>query len=50
MSFGYSSDDFYAIFAFAHKVRKELFGAPSRFRAISDKFVTLNIDQQMLTT
>ena len=49
-SFGYSSDEFNALFALAHKVRKELVGAPSQFKEISDKFVTLIINQQMLTT
>ena len=36
--------------ALAHKVQKELVGAPSQFKEISDKSVTLIIDQQILTT
>ena len=49
MSFGYRSE-FKALFTLTHKVRKELVGAPSQFKEISDKFVTLIINQQMLTT
>ena len=45
MNFGYSSDEFNALFALAHKVRKELVGAPSQFKEISDKFVILIPDQ-----
>ncbi len=50
MSSAYSSDEFNALLALAHRVRKELVGAPSQFKEISDKFVTLIIHQQMLTT
>ena len=50
MSFGYSSNEFNTLFALAHRVRKELVGAPSQFKEISDRFVALIIDQQMLTT
>ena len=46
----YSSVEFNALFELAHKVRKELVGAPFRFEEISDKFVTMIIDQRMLTT
>ena len=47
METGYN---FNATLALAHKVQKELVGAPSQFKEISDKFVTLIIDQQILTT
>ena len=50
MSFGQSSDDFSAILALADKVQQELVGAPSQFKEISDKLVTLIINQQTLTT
>ncbi|KAK0506909.1 hypothetical protein JMJ35_010609 [Cladonia borealis] len=43
MSFGYSSDEFNALFTLAHKVRKELVGAPSQFEEISDKVRSLSI-------
>ena len=36
-----SSVDFDTVLALAHKVRKELDGAPSQFKEVSDKSVTL---------
>ena len=47
MEIGY---EFNAILALAHKVQKDLDGAPSQFKEISDKFVPIIIDQQILTT
>ena len=38
-----SSVDSNAVFALAHKVQKELDGASSQFKEVSDKFVTLII-------
>lgn len=45
MSLGHSSDDLNALLALAHKVQKG-----HVIKEISDKFVTLIIDQQLLTT
>jgi hypothetical protein len=43
MSFGFGVGDFLAVTEFATKIRKELAGAPSQYRALSDEVKNLSV-------
>lgn len=43
MSFGFGVGDFLAVIEFATKIRKELAGAPSQYRALSDEVKKLSV-------